>query len=41
MSRGEVAVYLDSSFNLGTKWEFVINATLRPLYVRESDLDGP
>jgi len=30
-------VYLHSFFNLGARWGWVVNATLRPLYARERD----
>jgi len=32
---GGVEVLLYSSFNLGARWEWVVNATPRPLYPRE------
>jgi hypothetical protein len=33
--RGEVEVQLYSLFNLGARWGWVLNAMLRPLYLRE------
>jgi hypothetical protein len=30
-------VYLYSFFNLGTRWEYVVNATPRPLYPWERE----
>jgi hypothetical protein len=32
-----VKVYLYYFFNLGARWGWVVNATLRPLYLRERD----
>jgi hypothetical protein len=32
-----VEVYLYSFFNLGARWECVVNAMFRPLYSREKD----
>ena len=31
----EILIY--SFFNLGSRWEWVVNATFRPLYPRETD----
>jgi hypothetical protein len=36
--RGGVEVSLYSFFNLGARWGWVVNATPRPLYLRERDL---
>jgi hypothetical protein len=33
-----IEVYLYFFFNLGAIWRWVINATRRPLYLRERDL---
>jgi hypothetical protein len=35
MAQREVEVWLYSFFNLGARWGWVVNATLRPLYPRE------
>jgi hypothetical protein len=37
MPRGGVEVQLCSFFNLGTRYGWVFNATLRPFYPRERD----
>ena len=36
--RGQVDIYLYSSFNLGSRWGWVVNVTPRPLYPREWEL---
>jgi hypothetical protein len=33
-----IEVYLYTFFNLDARWRWVVNATLRPLYLRERDL---
>jgi hypothetical protein len=37
MPRGGVEVYLNSFFNLGARWGWVVNATPQPLYRQERD----